>query len=313
MFSIIVPLYNKAQFVQRAIDSVMGQSFREFEVIVVNDGSTDGGEKMLKGYGEKIKLITQTNQGVSLARNRGIYESRYPWIAFLDADDFWQPNYLETMYQGIAQFPQAGILGCSYSQSLEGLDKSDLQGWFQVDDYFKRAIVNTLFFTSATVIKKSFFLENPGFDRDLSRGEDLDVWFRGALFFGKPVYNFSKLVFYSQEDAGQATNRVFPVEKSLVSKILREDYLFGAKGISWKDFELFRKQYVYFNLFPYLRNSQNDATALLLLEQLRGSQWLLRWVYLLPFDLLRKVMRHTWGKNLLRNYLKFCLRFLNRR
>ncbi|MCF1750303.1 glycosyltransferase family 2 protein [Mariniradius sediminis] len=310
MFSIIIPLYNKAQFVQRAIDSVMGQSFREFELIVVNDGSTDGGEQRVLAYGDQVKLITQPNQGVSEARNRGIKEAKYPWIAFLDADDFWLPNYLGTIRQGIAQFPQTGILGCSYSQSIEDLGKVDSQGWFQMDDYFKRAIVNTLFFTSATVIRKSFFLENPGFDKDLSRGEDLDVWFRAVLFFGKPVYNFSKLVYYSQEDAGKATNRAFPIVRSLSYKILRHDYYLPARGIDWGDFEIFRKRYVYFNLFPYLKDAQNDAVAKILLEALKDSNLLLRLVYLPPFGLLRRLMKYPRGRKLLRNYMKFCLRYI---
>lgn len=279
---------------------------------MVNDGSTDGGEQKILAYGDQVKLITQSNQGVSEARNRGITEAKNPWIAFLDADDFWQPNYLETIHQGIIQFPQAGILGCSYSQSLEGLGKPDPQGWFQMDDYFKRAIINTLFFTSATVIRKSFFLENPGFDRNLSRGEDLDVWFRTVLFFGKPVYSFSKLVYYSQEDEDQATNKVFPVGRALVSKILRDDYFFASRSIDWKNFELFRKRYVYFNLFLYLRDSKNDTTANQLLEKLGGTDLLLRLVYLPPFDRLRGILRYSWGKNLVRNYLKFCLRYIYR-
>lgn len=310
MFSIIIPLYNKAQFVQRAIDSVMGQRVGDFEVIVVNDGSTDGGEQMVLAYGDQVRLITQPNQGVSEARNRGIKEAKYPWIAFLDADDFWLPNYLESMRQVIAQFPQAGILGCSYSQSMDDLGNVDPQGWFQMDDYFKRAIVNTMFFTSATVIRKSFFLANPGFDRDLSRGEDLDVWFRAVLFFGKPVYNFSKLVYYSQEDAGQATNRAFPIEQSLSYKILRHDYYLPARGVDWEDFEVFRKRYVYFNLFPYLRDAQNDAVAKFLLEALKDSNLLLRLVYLPPFGLLRRLMKYPRGRKLLRNYMKFCLRYI---
>lgn len=310
MFSIIIPLYNKAQYVQRAIDSVMGQRVVDFEVIVVNDGSTDGGEQRVLAYGDQVRLINQPNQGVSEARNCGIKEAKHPWIAFLDADDFWLPNFLESMRQGIAQFPQAGILGCSYSQSMEHLGKVDPQGWFQMDDYFKRAIVNTLFFTSATVIRKSFFLENPGFDRDLSRGEDLDVWFRSVLFFGKPVYNFSKLVYYSQEDASQATNRVFPLERSLMSKILRDDYFSGASGTAWEDFELFRKRYVYFNLFPYLRDPKNDSAAFQLLEKLEGTDMLLRLIYLPPFGILRRMVQYSWGKNFLRNYLKFCLRYI---
>jgi len=310
MFSIIIPLYNKSLYIKRAIDSVMGQTFPDYEVIVVNDGSTDGGEKIVEGYGDRVKFILQKNQGVSEARNRGIQEAQYPWIAFLDADDFWQPVYLETILRGIEKFPTSGIFGCSYAQRMADLGTADPEAWFQIDDYFKRALVNTLFFTSATVIWKSFFLQNPGFDRSLARGEDLDVWFRAVLFFGKPVYNFSKLVFYSHEDYGQATNRIFPLQRSLSYKILRDDY-FQTAGIKYSvDFGVFRKRYVYFNLFPYLKYAQNDCAAKELLKKLGNGDGLLQIPYLLSFGLLRSIMKFSWGKNLLRNYLKFCLRYI---
>lgn len=311
MFSIIIPLYNKYAYIQRAIDSVLNQSFKDYEIIVVNDGSTDGGDELVDWlYEDKIKLINQDNQGVSMARNRGIKEAKYPWIAFLDADDYWHPDYLETMVEGISKFPTAAMFGCSYSQRKEDLGKVDQAGWFEVNDYFKRAIVNTLFFTSATIIRKEFFLENPGFDGGLARGEDLDVWFRAVLFFGKPVYNFSKLVYYSQDDPAQATNTAFPVEKSLSSKILSENYFPATQGVKCENFEVFRKRYVYFNLLPYLRDSQNDEAASKLLEKLKGTDQLLRSVYLLPFGILRKLMWSSLGKNFIRNYLKFCLRYI---
>ncbi|GAB3219724.1 glycosyltransferase family 2 protein [Algoriphagus aestuariicola] len=310
MFSIIIPLYNKSKYIKRALDSVMEQTFQNYEVIVVNDGSTDGGEKIVFEYGERVKLISQENRGVSEARNRGIQESRHPWIAFLDADDFWRTDYLENMQRGIEKFPTSGIFGCSYAQKMAEFGKLHPEAWFQMDDYFKRAIINTLFFTSATVIRKSFFLHNPGFDKSLARGEDLDVWFRAVLFFERPVYNFSKLVFYSHEDAGQATNRVFPLRRSLSYKILRNKLYSGYGDNFPADFEVFRNRYVYFNLFPYLIDAQNNDDAKELLKNLKREDGLLRIPYCPPFGLLRNFMKFSGGRDLIRNYLKFCLRYI---
>ena len=311
MFSIIIPLYNKAKYIQRAIDSVLNQSFQEFEVIVVNDGSTDSGEEIVKKeYGERVMLINQANQGVSQARNAGIALAKFDYIAFLDADDYWAANYLDSIRMGIEKFPGTGIIGSSYAKSHGELGYEDPTGWFQMNDYFKRAIVNTLFFTSATVVKKSFFLQHAGFDKNLARGEDLDVWFRAVLFYGKPVYTFSKMVYYSSEDETQATNRQFPVGRALVSKILEDDYVTAKSSNTAIDFEAFRNQYVYFNLFPYLKDAQNDTHIKSLLKKADPSNFFLRLVYFPYFGFHRFLMRSSSGKNLIRNYLKFCLRYI---
>ena len=94
--SVIVPLYNKAAYVRRALDSISRQTFTDFEVIVVDDGSTDKGPALVTAFADKrIRMLTQANLGPGAARNRGIERARGELIAFLDADDEWLPNYLE--------------------------------------------------------------------------------------------------------------------------------------------------------------------------------------------------------------------------
>ena len=93
--SVIIPLYNKAAYIRRSLDSVAAQTFPDFEVLVVNDGSTDGGERLAEEYPDpRFRLITQANAGPGAARNRGIAEAKGEWIAFLDADDEWTPGFL---------------------------------------------------------------------------------------------------------------------------------------------------------------------------------------------------------------------------
>ena len=97
-FSVIIPLYNKAPYIERAVKSVLSQDYPHFEIIVVNDGSSDGGEKIVtKLEDERLKLVSQKNAGVSAARNTGAKEAQYEYLAFLDGDDTWEPNFLSEL------------------------------------------------------------------------------------------------------------------------------------------------------------------------------------------------------------------------
>ena len=109
-FSVIIPLYNKAPYIERAVKSVLSQDYPHFEIIVVNDGSSDGGEKIVtKLEDERLKLVSQKNAGVSAARNKGALEAKSEYLAFLDGDDTWEPNFLSELVKLIADFPNAGI------------------------------------------------------------------------------------------------------------------------------------------------------------------------------------------------------------
>lgn len=111
-FSIIIPLYNKAPYIERAINSVLNQSLQNFEIIVVNDGSSDGGEKIVTTIvDERLKLVSQKNAGVSAARNKGAKAAKYPYIAFLDGDDTWEKDFLLEMKNLILEYPDAGMYG----------------------------------------------------------------------------------------------------------------------------------------------------------------------------------------------------------
>ena len=93
--SVIIPVYNGEKYINKAIDSVLNQTFRPFEIIVIDDGSTDGTEDALSQYGDKIKVYKQKNQGVCRARNAGLQRAKGDWVAQLDADDWWNVNKLD--------------------------------------------------------------------------------------------------------------------------------------------------------------------------------------------------------------------------
>ena len=95
-FSVIIPVYNKEKYLSKTIESVLQQSFLDFEIIIINDGATDSSEKIIEGFKDpRIQYIKQENQGVSAARNAGIKAANTNYIALLDADDIWKENYLE--------------------------------------------------------------------------------------------------------------------------------------------------------------------------------------------------------------------------
>ena len=165
MFSIVIPLYNKAHYIIRALESIKVQTFKDYEVLVIDDGSSDEGPNLvLEYFGDSVTLIRQINGGVSSARNVGIAQAKFDFIAFLDADDYWHPNYLETMSRGILDYPGTGIYGSSYGFKGEDL-KNKGSGFELIEQYFEKAIQNTLLFTSATVVKKSFFKSAPKKDK----------------------------------------------------------------------------------------------------------------------------------------------------
>jgi glycosyltransferase involved in cell wall biosynthesis len=114
--SVIIPLYNKAPYVRRALDSVAAQTFSDFEVVVVDDGSTDGGARLVESYGDaRVRLIRQQNAGPGAARNRGVTEARGRLLAFLDADDEWLPRYIEEGVRAFDEYgPEVAAVTCGY-------------------------------------------------------------------------------------------------------------------------------------------------------------------------------------------------------
>ncbi|MGO9687474.1 MAG: glycosyltransferase family 2 protein, partial [Syntrophobacteraceae bacterium] len=107
LVSVVIPTYNRERFVDKAINSVLSQSFNDYEIIVVDDGSTDETPRVLASYKDRVKYIYQKNSGVSSARNAGIREARGEWVAFLDSDDKWKTDYLLTQIGQISKFPHA--------------------------------------------------------------------------------------------------------------------------------------------------------------------------------------------------------------
>ena len=186
-FSVIIPLYNKAPYVRKALESIANQSFQDFELIVVDDGSTDGSltvaRESLEEASINYQLIHQTNSGVSTARNKGVALSKGDYVCFLDADDWWTPNFLEWMDWLIREYPDAGIYGTNYFIISRGKERIALHipstGYIDYCDCYRRLQMPL---TSISVaIPITVFQDTGGFKPQLKFGEDFDLWIRISL------------------------------------------------------------------------------------------------------------------------------------
>lgn len=200
-FSVIIPLYNKVSFVRKAISSVLEQTFQDFELIVVDDGSTDGSDEEARNSmpeSEKFKLIRQVNSGVSLARNNGVAVAASSYLCFLDADDWWEPTFLEEMDKLVSAFPDAGIYGTGYNIINETKHRTRVAP-IGVDAGFEKGCINYCqaylknmgmpLCSSSVCIPRNIFLEMGGFPQNVSLGEDFILWIHIALKYPVVLVN----------------------------------------------------------------------------------------------------------------------------
>lgn len=273
---------------------------------MVDDGSTDGGGEFVAAqYGSKVKLIFQDNQGVSAARNKGIQNAGFEYIAFLDADDLWHRDFLYWMHHVMEKFPDVGMLGSSYSN--EDLpEKFENPVISEIEDYFEQADYNTLFTSSSTVIHQSFFKNREGFKTHLKRGEDIDVWLRAFDWFKKAYYVRAPLMFYDLK-ASESMKSNPNLHQTVFSEMYKEDYAISDYFHSW---QTFRDKYLLLNLFQYFDKKENYPIAKKLLRQRNNSYPMSRLPYLLPFSFFSFILPNPGLKKLVRNYLKFCFRYI---
>ena len=187
-FSVVVALYNKQDFVAETLRTVLDQTFADFELICVDDGSTDESASIVQALADtRIILIRQDNAGVSAARNAGITRARGEWVALLDADDLWAPSYLAELYSATVLYPETDMVATRYHAS------DDVTGWKRdiktprVGEQKIEWIVNMpirwleggSFCASTVAMRRSRLMEmQPCFTVGDSNGEDIEFWFR---------------------------------------------------------------------------------------------------------------------------------------
>ncbi len=182
---VVIPSYNYGHFIREAIESVLRQTLRPTEIIVVDDGSTDGTGKIVGMFGDRVRYIRQENAGVCAARNRGVRESTGELIAFLDADDIWEPTKVEKQIEKFAEDAEIGLVHCGMRE-FDG-DTGDTvnffleggEGWV-ADDLllWEKPVINVS--GTVIVVRRKAFDDVGGFDTRLKVGEDWDFCYRVA-------------------------------------------------------------------------------------------------------------------------------------
>lgn len=217
MFSVVIPAYNAEKVIARSIQSVLQQTYKDFELIIIDDGSKDGTKDAVAGFhNADMKYIYQDNAGVSAARNRGIQESSHAYVCFLDADDEWTENHLEELVSLIEKYDHCGMYVTGYDLRLnngETIHKSQQilkripEEIFASNDGFDILIRNGYFLNTNTVcIKREVFDKVGLFVEGVKNGEDDDMWFR--IFSYYPIAVTKKITtIYDRTNCGATGQR----------------------------------------------------------------------------------------------------------
>jgi glycosyltransferase involved in cell wall biosynthesis len=196
LVSIVIPTYNCERYIDETIGSVLAQSFQDFELIVVDDGSTDRTRELVAGYGDATRLIPQENRGVCAARNRGIGEARGDFLCLMDHDDYWFPDKLALQVEVMHRQPECGVVFAAFLRwqadatgsfpPVGGFDISSIpanldpeySGWI-----YHQFLLDCWMLTSTAMFRRKVFERCGAFDETLPYGEDWDLWLRIANEF----------------------------------------------------------------------------------------------------------------------------------
>jgi glycosyltransferase involved in cell wall biosynthesis len=209
--SVVIPLFNKAPHIASTLESVLRQSVAPREIIVVDDGSTDGGGRIVETFRKDgVRLITQENAGVSAARNAGVQAASGEYVAFLDADDEWLPTHVETLAALLRDFPALGLYSTVYKVRLGGVSYVPRGNYplgyrGRVASFFD-AMANGLSLVSSTTacVSRERLLETGGFPPGVRHGEDTIVWMKLATQFGM-AHAAAVTAIYNRDAVNRAT------------------------------------------------------------------------------------------------------------
>jgi len=232
LVSVIMPAYNSGQLIRRSIQSVIGQTYKRWELIVINDGSKDNTAEIVSemaAVDPRIKLITQKNGGIGRSRNSGYNHASGEWLAYLDHDDLWTPDKLEKQMHVAGQNPSYDVLFCGgwffYIDDLTNLvDYKTIYGEFSAERMFLRQLEENYIPTLAVVVKKSILEKIGPWDESkaIQGCDDYDYWFRMAQV-NATFYGLNDKLFYYRKHGSNYSN---DVSKMLTAEahVLLKDY-----------------------------------------------------------------------------------------
>ena len=272
--SIVIPLYNKAQSIAQTIACIKSQTYQDWEIIIVDGYSQDGSLKIvqeLAATDERIHIYMQENRrGVTPARNESVMHARYEHIVFMDADDYWEENYLEHMVALIQDYPDCGIWGIAHGIMVGDKKVPDqrfaspYRGILPESPWVEWGCP---FWTSATAISKTAFEKVGGFDNRIIYGEDIDLWWRIMLNYRAALDSNEVLSYYRVDAENRACNHVFPLKLHIPYYI--EKYQAYREANS--DFRRFYDTQMLYRLFPYCFEKQYSKDVKRITKQIDFS------------------------------------------
>ncbi len=208
-FSVVIAVYNKEAYIAKTLQSVLDQRYTDFEVVVVNDGSTDSSEEVIKSFTDpRIRYFNQSNRGAGAARNAAIARSTAPYIALLDADDYWHPDFLSEIDSLISSFPDQKVFATAIKIKRSGTEiipKYSIpnlkKGEVRTLNFFQASYIQCVLFSSSTVIHRSVPEKSGNYNPDIKSGQDTDLWIRIGLHHDIVFLN---KVLATYEDAEQS-------------------------------------------------------------------------------------------------------------
>jgi glycosyltransferase involved in cell wall biosynthesis len=236
LVSVIIPVFNRSTLVREAVDSVLNQTFNDFELIVVDDGSTDGIHTVLQRYGDKLIYIKQDNKGVSAARNRGIAQAKGEFLAFLDSDDLWMPEKLSVQVEFFRKNQEYMICQTEEIWIRNGKRVNPKKRHKKPSGMiFEPSLSLCLVSPSAVMIKKELFQEVGLFDETFPACEDYDLWLR--ISYKHFVYLIDRPLIVKRGGHDDQLSkspaldkyRIQSIKKLIESNVLAEDQLAAAK------------------------------------------------------------------------------------
>jgi len=290
--SIVIASYNRANYLGATLDSVLGQKFQDFEVIVVDDGSTDDTRRVIESYGSRVRYFYQDNRGPSAARNLGVQRAQAPWIAIQDSDDLSLPNHLQTLHGFTSVRPDCAMVFANGAylggpehrrETIIPTEKSRrlAQDGVTLNDIFEKSIVRL----QASLISKAVYEAVGGHDESLRICMDLDLAFR--LLVNYPVQYLDEVVFHYRKHEGNiGRNEELRLTENIrvIEKLMRDYPAVGDQ--LGRDRVARRLAYRYYRLAKgRWRRKQSDVAR----QALREA------IGLRPFALKYRFYQLQWG------------------
>lgn len=271
--SVVIPLYNKEKSITMTLNSVLAQTYTDYEIIVVDDGSTDNSlnvaERIRELDSDKIRVIHKENGGVSSARNRGVIEAKGEYVTFLDGDDIWHPDFLKEMVRLIHDYPHKSIYGleCQYVYSDE-IPKDDRDDYYRGELHWDRTTMIPS--GSSSCVDRNDIIAAGMFDERMTHGEDVDMWWRLILLHGGAGYA-KPFSYYRTHAENRAMSKRIPMEKYLPYYIDKYDEARASNA----EFRRFFDEQMIYRLYPYLFSKKYKAEARRIARKFDYSQ--LKW------------------------------------